>query len=77
MTVEAMRTEVGNAYNGIRWKLRVMTMSDRQVIAIYKSIIEEGRIFKHQAKQKNEPGVKKAVQTSMFDTNYDPNGPAI
>ncbi len=36
MTVEQMRAEVAKLYTGESWKKKVSSMSDGQIIAIYK-----------------------------------------
>ena len=42
MTVEEMRTAIIDVYSGPTWRLRVLGMEDRQVIAIYKHMKQEG-----------------------------------
>lgn len=68
MTVEKMRTALMEVYHGNKWRYRVLGMSDNQVIAVYKSMIREDRFKRHEPKKKNEPGVRKAVQISMFES---------
>lgn len=68
MTVDQMRTALKDAYPGPRWKLRCQDMSDRRVIAIYKSMESRGQLYRHKKKSKrNEPGVIRAVQITMLD----------
>ena len=35
MTIEQMRAEVAKLYHGQKWKERVASMSDKQILAIY------------------------------------------
>ena len=44
MTTEKMRAAIEQVYAGPTWRLRVQAMDDRQVVAIYKSMKEEGRL---------------------------------
>ena len=44
MKVEDMRQAVIAAYSGPSWRLKVQVMPDRQVIAIFRSMVEEGRL---------------------------------
>lgn len=44
MSVNDMRIAVGKAYPGKNWIKKVMAMSDEQVIAVYKSFVESGKI---------------------------------
>lgn len=44
MTTEKMRAAIERVYAGPTWRLRVQAMDDRQVVAIYKSMKEEGRL---------------------------------
>ena len=46
MNVENMRQAVISVYAGPAWRMRVQEMEDRQVIAIFKSMVEEGRLNK-------------------------------
>ena len=47
MTPDQMRYELSQVYSGPKWKKKVADMTDAQVIAIYKSMVREGRLFKH------------------------------
>ena len=44
MHVSDMRDAVISAYAGPFWRLKVQQMPDRQVIAIFKSMVNEGRL---------------------------------
>lgn len=57
-------------YHGNRWRMRVYGMEDRQVVAIYKHMKASGQLYPHPTSKPKEPGVKKAVQISMFDPEY-------
>ena len=67
MSVERMREHVAAAYDSDTWRNRVMhLMPDRQVVAIYKTMIERRQIPKRVRKSKKvkEP---QYVQMSIFD----------
>ena len=71
-TVDQMRCRLAEVYPGPRWRLKCMQMPERQVIAIYKNMSEKDRFnVKKKKRGKKEP---KAVQLTMFDVNYTPNG---
>lgn len=61
MTVNAMREHVVGMYHSDRWRLRVLGMPDRQVIAIYKNMQRRGQ------KPKKEPKDNKTQQITIFD----------
>lgn len=44
MRVEQMRQEVALVYDSPAWKLRVLKMSDNQIVAIYMRLKLQGRI---------------------------------
>ena len=44
MSVEQMRAAISGAYQGEKWRARVKTMSDKQVIATYMRLKGAGRI---------------------------------
>ena len=46
LTVEQMREAVIEAYAGPAWRLRVMAMGEKQVIAIYKDMLKRGYLDK-------------------------------
>ena len=48
MSIDQMRSALAEVFSGPRWKQRVINMSDAQVIAMYKSMKEEGRLIKHE-----------------------------
>ena len=73
MTADQMRHELTYVYSGPVWRMKVMDMDDRQVIAVYLSMKREGRLKVH-AKEKpkrfGEPVHKmceKYEQLNMFD----------
>lgn len=66
MTVDAMRCRLAEVYPGPKWRLRVMQMPERQVIAIYKNLSRNDKLDK-KPKKKKEPGVIKVVQLTIFD----------
>jgi hypothetical protein len=83
MTVNAMREAVISVYSGPAWRLKVQEMPDRQVIAIFRSMVDEGRLTKngilakrpHQPtfevpKKKSEP---QCIQLTIWDF-YDKDG---
>lgn len=65
MTTERMRTILAERYPGPAWRQKCLLMPERRVIAIYKSLERRGNLKKKP--KKKEPGVKKAVQLSIFD----------
>ena len=70
MTVDQMREEIIKAYSGPNWRLKVMGMPDRQVIAIYKDMNRKGRFLK---KRRKEPKMKETcVQLNMWDLLKEP-----
>ena len=44
MEVYIMRDWVKSAYPGLNWKAKVDKMSDSQIIALYYSLIKQGKI---------------------------------
>ena len=66
MTVDQMREGLIAAYSGDRWKRKVWSMRDEQVIAVYKSVRSRG-VKRKDGRKKMEPGIKRAVQISIFD----------
>lgn len=66
MKVEKMRCALAEVFPGPKWRLKCQMMPDRQVIAIYKNLSQSDKLYAHK-KMKKEPGVKKAVQVTMFD----------
>ena len=73
MTVERMRTNLCKVYPSPKWRLRVMAMDDDRVIAIYKSMLEGGRLEPKKSRKPKEPGVRRAVQLSIFDPEFSVN----
>lgn len=47
MTVESMRSALGEVYPGDRWRRKVKEMPDAQVLAMYKRMEAAGQLFKH------------------------------
>lgn len=66
MTTDQMRCALAEVYPGPKWRLRVMGMHERQVVAIYKNMSRTDRLKKRKKKH-NEPGVKKVEQLNIFD----------
>ena len=62
MKIKRMREEIISAYAGPAWRLRVMAMGDRQVVAIYKDMKNKNRIGKkpreNAVKLKDDGGVQ-------------------
>ena len=69
MHVKDMRDAVAAAYSGPAWRLKVLDMPDRQVIAIFKSMVAEGRLGPHGKllKKPHEPSVEKYQQLTIWD----------
>jgi hypothetical protein len=67
MTTDQMRCRLAEAYPGPKWRLKCMQMPDRQVIAIFKSVNNRPRSKLNSKKPKKEPGIKKAIQLTIFD----------
>lgn len=42
--VDAMRAAISDVYSGNSWKWRVRNMADNQVIAVYFSLMENGKL---------------------------------
>ena len=79
MTVNAMREAVIAAYSGPVWRLKGPEMPDRQVIAIFKSMIDEGRLGPggKLLKKPSEPtskGLEPKVQQLTIWDFYDKDG---
>lgn len=70
MTVDQMRNALAQIYSGPMWRLRVGGMSNRQVVAIYKSMEREGRLEKKKPK-KQEPELKHCEQMTIWDIMED------
>ena len=67
MTVEAMRTYISGMYHSDRWLRRVKLMEDRQVIAIYRTMMKRGQ---KPQKKRNET---KTQQITIFDILREEN----
>ena len=67
MTIERMREHVSKVYPSPRWEEKVRNMPDIQVIAVYKDMQHYDRLKPKKSIKKKEPGIKKAVQLSIFD----------
>jgi hypothetical protein len=44
MSVQQMRVEITKVYKGERWRLKVLRMTDNQVIAVYHRFVKDGLI---------------------------------
>lgn len=53
MTVDQMREKIIHVYAGPTWRFSVQGMEDRQVIAIYKHMCEDGVFDKPKKKKTN------------------------
>lgn len=63
MTVEAMRDYICKMYNDSpKWRLKVLAMPDRQVIAIYKNMKTRG-----QTPNKPRKDIPRQQQITIFD----------
>ena len=67
MTTEQMRARLAEVYPGPKWHLRLAKMDDRQVVAIYKCMQRTGQLKRKKHQKKNEPGVRAAIQITIFD----------
>ena len=66
MTVDQMRSTLAELYPGPNWLLKCKTMPERQVIAIYKSLSEKGKLCK-KPKKKKRPDIPECEQITIFD----------
>ena len=73
MKIDQMRDEIVKAYPGPAWRLKVMGMSDRQVIAIYYDMRRKNRLGNkpHKKVVKFE---EKCVQLNMWDILNEQQG---
>jgi len=62
MKVEQMREQLIHVYSGPTWRMRVLGMENRQVIAIYKSMQEEGRLVSGKSGKKKPASSKNQVK---------------
>lgn len=69
MTINQMRSALREVYSGPRWMARVDEMDDRQVVAVYYGMKQEGRLVQHKPIKKPEPGIEKAEQLNIW--NYE------
>ena len=68
MTVEAMRTEITKVYPGPTWRIRVQSMKDDQVIAIYKHMQRDNVFKKAEIARKKKAKMKEqGVQMTIWD----------
>ena len=51
MNIATMRSAVADAYPRRTWREKVQNMSDEQVLAIYRSMSNDGRLFTHAKNQ--------------------------
>ena len=63
MSVEQMRAKISEVYESDRWRLRVKTMPDNQVIAIYRTMRDRGQLVR----KKHKKSRIVCQQISMFD----------
>lgn len=64
MTVESMRAKIGEVYDSDRWRRRVQLMPDNQVIAVYRTMRDRGKLDRRKLKKKSKVLFQ---QISMFD----------
>ena len=69
MTVDQMREKIIHVYAGPTWRYRVQGMEDRQVIAIYRHMVEDGIFDKIEkiSKQKKKANTLHEEQLTIFD----------
>lgn len=72
MTTEKMRAEIEKVYAGPTWRLRVQAMDDRQVVAIYRSMKEEGRLGKNREGFRTKPD-DNSQQITIWDILKEQN----
>lgn len=53
MNIATARQAIADAYPRRTWREKVKKMSDNQVLAIYKSMERDGRLFKHSVAESN------------------------
>jgi hypothetical protein len=44
MSVEQMRHAIGMVYNGQKWKAKVLSMSEKQVMAVYRYFLDAKKL---------------------------------
>ena len=68
MYVEQMRKQIEEAYSGPAWRMRVRGMDRKQVIAVYKSMKEDGRFDRLKKERKQREKMKEeGVQLNIWD----------
>lgn len=69
MKVEEMREKIIHVYAGPTWRYRVQGMEDRQVIAIYRHMVEDGIFDKIEKdnKRKKKTSTLHEEQLTIFD----------
>ena len=66
MNVNQMREAISHAYPGERWKARCACMRSNQVIAIYHSLANQGKLNRKPKKPAKEES-KAGIQLTIFD----------
>ena len=70
MTVEKMRARIIEVYAGPKWRCRVQEMDNRQVIAVYKRMEEDGlfeKMAKERERKRKQKGEPRCEQMTIFD----------
>ena len=67
MKIDQMREEIARVYAGPAWRYRVMTMSDRQIFAIYKDMERKNRFGKKPSENAIKLKDDGGVQLSIWD----------
>lgn len=70
MNIATMRQAIADAYPRRGWRSKVATMNDEQVLAIYKSMERDGRLYQHAKKQEND---ERRINAAIRAFNH--NGP--
>ena len=65
MNIATMRCAVADAYPRRTWKEKVKNMSDEQVLAIYKSMSNDGRLFIHAKNQLKKERIEEEYSRNL------------
>ncbi len=69
MNITSIRCAVADAYPRRTWREKVKEMSDEQVLAIYKSMERDGRLFDHTKnqlkKERRENGASRELEKTI------------
>ena len=57
MTIENMRDHILKQYPGAKWHVKVLAMSDNQVLAIYSRLQKQGTLHRKPPQPKEVPPV--------------------